>query len=94
MTVSQLDFDPTATTSVAIGEGTTLTIPADATGEEVAAMVATVSAHLAADGGETEPEPAEPWSLAGRMSVRSRARLPRECAPDQAWAHAGRASGW
>jgi hypothetical protein len=60
--------------------GGTVALPAAATEEETAALVAAVATHLreqreAADT-EEEPDPVSEWAYAGRVGARSRSQLP------------------
>lgn len=69
-----------------------LTLPADASEDEVAALVAAVASSLGSEGedGETAQLRADAWKLAGRIGARRRFELPRECRQGGEWKAAGR----
>ena len=77
-------------------EGTNLTMPADATSEEAAAIAAAIGAHLRAEAA-AEDEASEErwhgkrWPFAGRIDQlqNRQVRVP-DGAPTNAWAAAGR----
>lgn len=69
--------------------GGTVALPAAATEEEAAALVAAVATHLreqreAADA-ESDPEPVSRWAFAGRVGARSRSRLPSRIDRGDEW---------
>lgn len=71
-----------------------VSVPADASSEEAAAIVAAISAHLAAQDADEEEAPSwdgKRWQFAGRLrGLQGRApRVPRG-APTDGWAAAGR----
>ncbi|MFC6835871.1 hypothetical protein [Halomarina ordinaria] len=94
-----LDAEPTdQTVDVPTEAGTvSVSIPADASDEEAAALVCAVQAHLAdrraAAARESTPETPDRWSLAGRYGCRTRCDLPRTVARGEEWKMAGRARG-
>lgn len=67
-------------------------VPADADGDEVAALVAAIAAQLdGSDGpGPDGPMPVDRWRLAARLGVRRRYELPRQCHEGEEWKSAGR----
>ena len=69
-----------------------LTIPPDADGDEVAALVAAVTTRLdeAAEGDEPPADRTDRWTLARRLRLRRRCELPRRCRRGGEWAAAGR----
>ena len=77
-------------------ENVDLQVPADATSEEAAAIVAAIGAHLRAEAATEDEEGeatwhGERWSFAGRVDrlQNRQVRVP-ESAPRNAWAAAGR----
>jgi len=79
------------------GEAVDLAIPADADGEEAAAIATAVGAHLhdravaaAAAVGDDEPERADAWTLAGRMKAVGRGRWPDDVEKGDEWKAAAR----
>ncbi|MFC7215598.1 hypothetical protein ACFQO4_16100 [Saliphagus sp. GCM10025334] len=80
-------------------EDVSITLPADATSEEAAAIVAAIGAHLrdleaaaAAQSDDTETWDGKRWSFAGRIDAQQgrTVRVPTR-APTNPWAAAGRA---
>ncbi|MFQ3320026.1 MAG: hypothetical protein ACI8UR_000358 [Natronomonas sp.] len=72
-----------------------LQLPADASDDEVAALIAAISAKLgeesATEGpGDTRVPESNRWKLAGRLGARTRFDLPRECRQGGEWMAAGR----
>lgn len=69
-------------------------VPDDATGEEAAAIVAAIGAHLAAEDAAGDEEPSwegERWAYAGRLrGLQGRAARVPTGAPTDGWAAAGR----
>lgn len=78
-------------------ENVTIDLPADASGEEAAAIAAAISTHLREEAEATAEDGAEPswhgrrWSFAGRIDrlQNRQVRVP-EHAPTNVWAAAGR----
>ena len=77
-------------------EGIDLTVPADATSEEAAAIAAAIGAHLRAEAAAEEEKSEERWhgnrwQFAGRVDQlqNRQVRVPNG-APTNAWAAAGR----
>jgi hypothetical protein len=86
--------DADATLSVA---GADVTVSGDPGDAEAAALAAVLVEHLraevAADAEESEPRYAvDPWRLAGRLGLRSPARVPNACPSGREWKLAGRAT--
>lgn len=66
-------------------------LPADASTEEVAALVTAVTARLGEEPTDSEAAAsADGWRLAGRLGVRRRCELPRECRRGGEWKAASR----
>jgi hypothetical protein len=74
--------------------GGELSLPATASEEEAAALVAAVASHLqearAAASADDEPETVEPWAFAGRVGARQRADLPGDIERGTEWKTAAR----
>jgi hypothetical protein len=75
--------------------GGRVTLPATASEEEAAALVAAVASHLraqrrAAAEGDDEPETADPWAFAGRVRARRRSQLPGRVERGSEWKMAAR----
>jgi hypothetical protein len=90
--------DPDAET-VRLREDATLSLPADATPEEAAAIAAAIGAHLedrrraaaaAAAASDDEPERADPWTLAGRLRAQGKRRWPEDVERGEEWRAAAR----
>jgi hypothetical protein len=90
------------TVSVPVGEGVTLSLPAEASDGEAAAIVAAVGAHLpdldraAAAAAEDDEDGAgwegRRWAFAGRTAaVGGEPARPTDTTPTDAWTAAGRA---
>jgi hypothetical protein len=75
--------------------GGELSLPATASEEEAAALVAAVASHLReareAAAVDDEPETVEPWAFAGRVGARQRADLPTPVERGDEWKVAARA---
>lgn len=86
------ETDPTVVDLPTDGGGARLTLPADATEDEVAALIAAVASSLGGEGeeGDTADQRADAWKLAGRLGSRRRFELPRECRQGGEWKAAGR----
>lgn len=74
--------------------GGRVTLPATASEEEAAALVAAVASHLRAQrraaAKDDEPETADPWAFAGRVEARRRSQLPGSIERGSEWKMAAR----
>ncbi|WP_312908710.1 hypothetical protein [Natronosalvus caseinilyticus] len=93
------DTDTASDVDVTLDKDVSITLPADATSEEAAAIVAAIGAHLrdleaaaAAQSADEKTWDGKRWSFAGRIDAQQgrNVRVPTR-APTNPWAAAGRA---